>query len=81
MLIIVDQKMPAEAKKTLATYGDLLELKTEGIAYPAISGHPDIFFCQSANKLIVAPNLPGNYFKQLNAYDVKYIIGEFPVGS
>jgi len=58
----------------------LLELKTEGITYPAISGHPDIFFCHAVDNLIVAPNLPGNYFEQLNAYDVKYVIGEFPVG-
>ena len=81
MLIIIDQKMPAEAKKTLASYGDLLELKTEGITYPAISGHPDIFFCQSADKLIVAPNLPRPYFDQLDEHGINYIVGEFPVGS
>ncbi len=80
MLIIIDQKMPEEAKKRLTSYGDLLELKTEGITYPAISGHPDIFFCQADDKLIVAPNLPKTYFDRLNAHDIDYMVGELPVG-
>ena len=81
MLIIIDRKISAEAKKTLAAYGDLLELATEGITYAAISGHPDIFFCQSPDKLIVAPNLPKHYFDQLNSQRIDYITGEFPVGA
>jgi hypothetical protein len=80
MLIIIDEKMSAEAKKMLASHGDLLELKTEGITYPSISGHPDIFFCQSDDKLIVAPNLPGHYFNKLAEHKVDFIRGEFPVG-
>lgn len=80
MIIFVDKKISQEAKKILASYGDLLELKTEGITYPAISGHPDIFICQSADKLIVAPNLPKHYFDQLNNRRIDYITGEFPVG-
>jgi hypothetical protein len=80
MLIIIDRKISAEAKKTLAAYGDLLELATEGITYAAISGHPDIFFCQSPDKLIVAPNLPKQHFDMLNNHRIDFIIGEFPVG-
>ena len=80
MLIIVNGKISAEAKKALATFGELLELETDGITYPAISGHPDIFFCQSPDKLIVAPNLPQKYFDKLNDHRINYITGELPVG-
>jgi hypothetical protein len=72
--------MKEEAKQRLSSYGELMELGTEGITYPAISGHPDIFFCQSHDKLIVAPNLPKHYFDQLNANGIEYIVGELPVG-
>ncbi len=80
MLIIIDQKISASAKEILSSYGELMELATKGITYPAISGHPDIFFCQSPDKLIVAPNLPQKYFDQLNDHKINYITGELPVG-
>lgn len=80
MLIVVDHKLSDEAKYKLSGCGELMELRTKGITYPAISGHPDIFFCQSANKLIVAPNLPQKYFDQLTDHQINYITGELPVG-
>jgi hypothetical protein len=80
MLIIIDKKSSAGAKRKLASYGDLLELETNGITYPAISGHPDIFFCQSPGRLIVAPNLPKNYFDVLAKHGIDFIVGELPVG-
>jgi hypothetical protein len=80
MLIIIDKKLSWDAKKTLSSYGELLELETEGITYPAISGHPDIFFCQAPGKLIVAPNLPQKYFDQLQNHNIDFITGELPVG-
>jgi hypothetical protein len=80
MLIIIDNKLAAGSKKVLSSYGDLMELETEGITYPAISGHPDIFFCQAPGKLIVAPNLPQRYFDQLKDHNIDYITGELPVG-
>ena len=80
MLIIIDNKISQAAKNKLSAYGELMELKTEGITYPAISGHPDIFFCQAGEKLIVAPNLPEEYFELLKEHSVDYILGEFPVG-
>jgi hypothetical protein len=81
MLIIIDHKVASVAKEKLSNYGELLELKTEGITYPAISGHPDIFFCQSQDKLIVAPNLPKQYFDKLSECKIEFICGEFPVGN
>jgi hypothetical protein len=80
MLIIIDNKISQSAKDKLSTYSDLLELKTEGITYPAISGHPDIFFCQAPGHLIVAPNLPEKYFELLKLNGVDFILGEMPVG-
>ena len=58
MLIIVDHRILQQAKEKLSEHGELLELQTEGITYPAISGHPDIFFCQGPDMLVMAPNLP-----------------------
>ena len=58
MLIIIDKRMPAEIRQQLKMYGDVLEIQTSGIVYPSISGHPDIFFCQTAAGLIAAPDLP-----------------------
>jgi hypothetical protein len=80
MLIIVDAKISPGAKEHLSAYGNLMELKTSGITYPAISGHPDIFFCQSPEHLFVAPNLPAHYFDQLKAHTIAFITGELDVG-
>jgi hypothetical protein len=80
MLIIVDQKIPNEAKKKLRGFGDLMELETSGITYPAISGHPDIFFNQVNDKLIVAPNLPPKYFQKLQYHQINFETGQKPVG-
>jgi hypothetical protein len=81
MLIIVDKKIPAAAKIHLQKFGKLMELETSGITYPAISGHPDIFFTQIDNQLIVAPNLPDIFKKQLQESEIDFMIGHQPVGS
>jgi hypothetical protein len=81
MMIIVDKKISQAAKGRLSSFGEVVELKTDGITYPAISGHPDIFMCQSADKLIVAPNLPEEYLVRLKKSRDNIIIGEFPVGK
>jgi len=80
MLIIIDKKLAANSKIVLSSYGELMELETEGITYPAISGHPDIFFCQAPGKLFVAPNLPQRYFDQLEEHRIDFITGKLPVG-
>jgi hypothetical protein len=80
MLIIIDKKLSAQAKKTLSSYMELMELETENITYPSISGHPDIFFCQAPGHLFVAPNLPEKYFDQLKRHGIDYFTGELPVG-
>jgi hypothetical protein len=75
MLIIIDKKIPAGAKENLSATGALLELETEGIVYPAISGHPDIFFCKTPQTLIVSPGLPEKYIQSLKDNQVQFIPG------
>lgn len=81
MLIIVDKRMPCEAKEKLAKSGELLELETSGIVYDAISGHPDIFFTPVNSQLIVAPNLPGPYKNALQKEGIKMHVGHRPLGK
>jgi hypothetical protein len=50
-------------------------LETEGIVYPAISGHPDIFFCQTPDKLVVSPSLPEKYKEILAHEGVDFVTG------
>ena len=80
MLIIVDAKIPAMAKAALSAMGQLLELATDGIVYPAISGHPDIFFCRVGQELVVAPNLPAQYRDKLLESGIRTISGKSPLG-
>ena len=67
MFIIADNRIPPQAKEKLSEYGEIINFSTKGITYEAISGHPDIFFCQVNNKLIVAPNLPDLYKNTLTS--------------
>lgn len=79
MLIIVDKRIQAQAKEKLSEYGEIINFSTNGITYDAISGHPDIFFCQVNNQLIVAPNLPEFYKNILQKNSIPFIEGEMPV--
>lgn len=81
MLIIVDKKIPDQAKEKLASIGKLMELETENITYEAISGHPDIFFHQTPYELFVSPNLPSKYFEILEEEDISFVTGEQGVGE
>jgi hypothetical protein len=80
MLIIVDKKIPVQAKEALKEYGELMELHSSGITYEAISGHPDIFFHSIVNTLVVAPNTPRQYIDILKDKRVNIRIGEQEVG-
>ena len=72
--------MPDEAKEALCAFGELIELKTHGITYEAISGHPDIFFFSCSSALIAAPNLPKEYFRILEEKSAVCVKGNSPVG-
>jgi len=81
MLIVIDERIPFEAKKRLANFGKLVEFETQNITYPAISGHPDIFLCQTPHSLICAPNLPEKYVALFESENILFQIGENKVGE
>ncbi|MCB0804585.1 MAG: hypothetical protein KDC05_02240 [Bacteroidales bacterium] len=81
MLIIADNRLPDNAKHKLEHYGEIMFLETGGIVYDSISGHPDIFFCQLGNQLVIAPNLPEKYKHLLKDKKFSFIEGEIPLGK
>ena len=81
MLILADDRIPEKAKDTLEKHGHIIYLITHSISYPAISGHPDIFFCTINNHLIVAPNLSEDIKNRLKKFEVSYSAGKKPVGE
>lgn len=76
MFIIADNRIPPQAIEKLSEYGEIINFSTKGITYESISGHPDIFFCQVNNKLIIAPNLPDLYKNMLTKNSIPFIEGE-----
>jgi len=81
MLILIDNKIPVEAKIKLAGYGQLIELENSNIAYSAISSHPDIYYCQLTDNLIIAPNSSAEIIKNFTSYNIKFTIGNQNVGE
>jgi hypothetical protein len=65
--IIVDKRIPERAKRRLESLGEVLYLETSAITYPAISGHPDIFFCKAGDDIVYATNAPAAIIHQLNS--------------
>lgn len=80
MLIIADKKIPEEAKTNLQKYGELALIENKGITEEGISGHPDVFICDVAGKIIAAPNLPLEIKKLLSVKKINFIEGNLPVG-
>ncbi|HPI30256.1 MAG TPA: hypothetical protein PLS26_06980 [Bacteroidales bacterium] len=81
MWIIVDKRMPVQAKNKLKTFGDLIEFESSGIVYEAISGHPDIFMCPAGNELILAPNIPEIYPQIFSGNSIPFAFGTTPLGN
>ena len=75
MLIIIDKRIPEEAKKNLSKYGEIFELETYDIVYDAISCHPDIFIFQHNNKLIIAPQSPKKLIDKLKQLYIEFQFG------
>ncbi len=78
--IIASAEIPDEVKIKLSRYGHLIIFKTSGITYPSVSCHPDIFMCQINDMLVVAPNLPEEYFDLFRINKIPFILGDRPVG-
>ena len=75
-MIIIDHKLPRQAKRKLSEFGEIMEFHSNGITYDAISGHPDIFFCRAAEAMIVAPNTPEKYIGILKKRKIPFSFGE-----
>ncbi len=81
MIIISNSTIPDEALKKLDQIGDVIPFITRGITYPAISGHPDVFFCHVDELLVSAPNIPADIKKKLVKGKINFIEGSSAVGS
>jgi hypothetical protein len=79
--IIADSRMPEEAKKNLKKLGDVLFLNPTETTYKSISAHPDIFFFQTEDGLIYAPNAPKRIVKELKKRKIKLTEGKKEVGK
>ena len=79
--IIADSRMPEEAKKNLKKLGDVLFLNPTETTYKSISAHPDIFFFQTKDGLIYAPNAPKRIIKELKKRKIKLTEGKKEVGK
>ena len=81
MIIITNNNIPEHAFKQLEKYGRVLPFETSGITYPAIAGHPDVFFCSSGKHLIIAPNTPRKFKRALIDNRETYYEGQSEVGT
>ncbi len=81
MLFIVNKNIPADAKKKLKYFGQVILFETSGITYPAISSHPDIFFCIVDDKLVYAPNVPQKYIEQIEKAGINIRTGSSSIKS
>lgn len=81
MLIIADFRYPEEIKTKLAALGHLVLFNANGLVYDSISGHPDVFLCETPGGLVVAPNTPASIIKALKKHQISYHFGNNPVGE
>lgn len=81
MLIIHDARMPEPIIQTLRLSGQCIAFISKQITYEAIAGHPDIFFCQTENALIVAPNTPVHFVNILKKNAIPIDFGHTVVGE
>ncbi len=81
LIILVDKRISEPAFKALKKYGKIIPFETSGITYSAISGHPDIFFCQTNETLVVAPNTPADVKVQLTKHGIHFLEGRNHVGK
>ncbi len=81
MFILIDKSIPVEAKAKLSDFGELIEIESNGIVYNSISGHPDVFFCQTPNNLFVAPNTPATIIDVIKKNNIKFEYGKNPLGN
>ena len=81
MLIIGDARLPEKAIENLSAYGTFVPFATRDITYEAVSGHPDLFFCQHEQQIVVASNMPESYLATLQSHNISFVQGKLRVGK
>jgi len=80
MLIIIDSRMPQEAKTSLKEVGEVFELQSKDIVYESIQGHPDIFLLQMDELVIMAPNAPLDLKQIFQKHRIPFLKGKNKLG-
>jgi hypothetical protein len=65
MPFIVSQHIYAEALRSLERLDQVVLFATKGVTYPAISMHPDIFFCQVDDLLLASEAVPEHILRKI----------------
>jgi len=81
MLIIIDSKVPNEAKVPLQKLGEVFSFDSDSIVYESIQSHPDIFLFQMEELVIIAPNTPKDLIDALKKYRIPFLRGKSKVGK
>ena len=81
MLIIADARLPKDAGTKLQSLGDVQLLATKNATYASISGHPDIYICQTPGGYLVAPNLPAETASAIKKAGHNIILGDQAVAA
>ena len=81
MLIIADSRMPEAARQHLETLGEVLWMPPQKGVYQSVAAHPDIFYCQTPEGFIAAPNAPTEIIQKLMQSGAKIITGQNNVGA
>ena len=77
-MILCDKRLPYPAKVRLADIDALIEIGTENITYPAVSGHPDVFCCPVGDVMVVSPALSAKYTDIFNSHAINWVYGLNP---
>lgn len=81
MKVLVSSDLPFLARQKLLEYFEVIDFQTNGITYPSIAHHPDIFFCQTPCGLVIAPNTPFFYRDWLQKNNIDFQLGSKEVGK
>jgi len=81
LLILADKRLPNDCLQQLKATGSVYAFETHGIAYDAISGHPDIFVFDSPSAKVLAPNCPRELGALLSQRQIEWLHGKKPVGE
>ena len=77
MWVLINQNAPKAAKLALKAYGKLIEFASNGIAYPGVSGHVDVFMAQLPDgSLVIAPNTPLEFQRHFIMNQIPFVIGK-----